>query len=80
MALNELASAWTRADSAGRQAITTATRALDQSLRVNPQGQGESRSRNRRIIFQPPLGVIVEVHPQRSVVNVLHVWTFRRRR
>ena len=78
-ALDELAAAWLRADSALRQAITTATHAIDPLLQVAPNEQGESRANDQRILFQPPLGVTFEVHQEAGVVLVLHVWIVRSR-
>ena len=78
-ALNELASLWTAADSARRQAITTASRAIDLELQRDPQEKGESRPEGRRILLIPPLGVTFRVDVSRSVVWVLHVWQFRER-
>ena len=43
-ALDEPTSLWIRAGSAQRQAITSETRAIDQALRIDPLGSGESRS------------------------------------
>ncbi len=42
-ALDELSECWMQADAAGRGAITAATHAIDQKLRVDPYGEGESR-------------------------------------
>ena len=68
-ALNELAGVWVQADSAQRQAITAATHAIDKRLQTDPPNQGESRSHGQRVLFQPPLGITFEVHPQRSLVG-----------
>jgi hypothetical protein len=78
-ALDNLATAWTRADSAMRQDLTRATREIDRLLQSDPHNQGESRASNRRITFQPPLGVIFEVDSNRPVVRVLFAWSIRRR-
>jgi hypothetical protein len=75
-ALNELAALWTAADSAQRQAITAASHRVDQLLANDPQNQGESRPRGRRILFVPPLGIIFRVDASTQVVFVLHVWRF----
>jgi len=78
-ALNELATLWTQADSALRQAITAATNQIDQELQQDPESKGESREGNERILFVFPLGIRYEVDRQRSIVRVLHVWSYRRR-
>ena len=78
-ALNELAAVWLQADSAQRKAITTAAQAIDKLLQRSPQREGESRAHGQRILFEPPLAVTFEVHPQRSLVRVLHVWSPQRR-
>jgi hypothetical protein len=78
-ALNELAAAWTSADSAQRQAIAAASHRIDQLLRSNPYNQGESRPQGQRIMFQPPLGLTFEVRPQTGEVRVLPVWIVRPR-
>ena len=78
-ALNELAAAWTPADSTQRRAITAASHQIDQLLRSNPQGQGESRPQGHRIMFQLPLGITFEIRLQTGEVRVLHVWIVRPR-
>jgi hypothetical protein len=78
-ALNELAAAWTRADSALRRRITVAAHRLDQRLEVDPQNEGESRPGGDRIMICLPLGCRFHVHPQRSIVRVLRIWGVRRR-
>lgn len=78
-ALDELARAWIEGDGQQRVAITAAVEAIDRVLQVDPESQGESRSGNRRILLQPPLGVVYEIVPRSASVTVVHVWTFRRR-
>lgn len=78
-ALDELASAWMKADESLRQAITAATHTLDQELQANPYRQSESRDDEERVLFAYPLAVQVEVDRQQRIVWVLHVWRFRRR-
>jgi hypothetical protein len=78
-ALNELATIWMQAPSARRQAITAASHAIDQQLANNPQEQGESRPKGRRVQFFPPLGVTYRVDVNNAVVVVIHVWLFRQR-
>lgn len=78
-ALNELATLWTQADSAMRQAITTANNRIDRELQHDPENRGESRGVGGRIYFEFPLGIRFEVDRQQSLVHILHVWSFRRR-
>jgi hypothetical protein len=78
-ALNNLAAAWTNADSAGRQAITAATTVIDRLLSDDPENQGESRNERDRIFFARPLGVTYRVYPSQRVVRVLQLWRFRQR-
>jgi hypothetical protein len=78
-ALNELTTLWTQADSATRQAITAASHRIEQTLRQDPEGVGESRTGNLQVWFVFPLGVRFVVDPQQSVVRIVHVWTYRRR-
>jgi hypothetical protein len=77
-ALDHLASAWMRADSAMRQDITQATQEIDRQLKANPRELGESRASGQRIFFHPPLGVAFEVDVEHSLVRVLFAWSFRR--
>jgi hypothetical protein len=79
-ALNELAMFWTQSDSAGRRAITAATQKVEQRLRVNPRSEGESRSRGRRITFEPPMGVTFRVEADGRTVSVLQLRLFGKRK
>jgi plasmid stabilization system protein ParE len=78
-ALDELTDLWTQADSVLRQAITAASHAVDQRLQADPNGEGESRARGRRITFVPPLAVIFRVEAAGQTVSVLQVRLLRRR-
>jgi plasmid stabilization system protein ParE len=78
-ALDELTRLSTQADSATRQAVTSASHAIDQRLRQNPQQEGESRPRGRRIAFMPPLAVVFRVERDGQTVSVLQIRLFRRR-
>jgi hypothetical protein len=55
--VSDLANSWLQADSELRQAITAASHAVDQRLRNDPNAEGESRPKGRRIVFVPPLAV-----------------------
>ena len=76
-ALDELNVIWLEATSQQRKAITAASHAVDKRLPINPDEQGESRPKGRRIAFFPPLGVTFRVDAQNAVVVVIHVWCFR---
>lgn len=53
IALDELTNLWTQSNSAQRQAITSASHALENRLRRDPANEGESRPGGRRITFVP---------------------------
>ncbi len=78
-ALDELTAIWTRADKAGRKAITAASNEIDQRLRRDPWKQGESRSGGRRILFVRLLIVDYRIEPDGRTVTVLGVREVRRR-
>lgn len=56
-ALDELAAIWTTADSSRRAAVTAATDAIEQRLKLDAANEGESRTGGRRITFAAPLAV-----------------------
>jgi len=78
-ALEELTLIWMQADSALRQAITSATHWIDQELQTDPFEHSESRDNEDRVLFVYPLAGEIEVDLQQRRVWVLHVWRFRRR-
>jgi hypothetical protein len=71
----ELATIWTGASN--RKAVTQAAYVIDQRLASNPENEGESRPKNRRILFCKPLGVLFRVLIDEKLVQVLHVWSFK---
>ncbi len=75
-ALDELAVIWMEADSAARQAITTAAYEIDQRLQSDPNAEGESRPENRRVTFVMPLVVMFRVEAEGNVATVLHIWRY----
>jgi hypothetical protein len=77
VAENQLARLWT--NFADRQAIADAADALDDLLRSDPHGQGESRYGDVRIMFVPPLAALFEIREPDRLVRVLKVWRSRRR-
>ncbi len=78
-ALTDLADAWVEADSAVRQAITTAAHQLEHDLRANPENVGESREEGHRIHFVYPLAATYQVDAAQSVVTILTIRPYRRR-
>lgn len=72
-AINELATIWNQADSAYRQAITEASYDVEQRLQTNPHGEGESRTKGRRMTFVPPLAVTYRIEADGQTVTILHV-------
>ena len=69
LALNELAEVWT--ESTHRDAVTLASRVLDERLERDPLNEGESRNGPNRISFEHPLRVEFRVFPDRLLVEVL---------
>jgi hypothetical protein len=80
IALDELTDLWMQADASQRHAITTASHAIEQRLRSDPAGEGESRSGGRRITFVFPLAVRFQIEADGQTVTVLHVRLFGRRK
>lgn len=73
---SRLANVWLHAPD--RRAVSAAADAIDRLLRNNAQDAGESREGNRRIIHEPPLGVIVSVSIPEQIVLVLDVWRYEK--
>lgn len=71
----ELADVWL--NSPDRGAVTKAAAVIDQLLERDPENQGESRLKGRRILFAAPLAVIYRLHADERKVIVLHIWRFR---
>lgn len=78
-ALDTLTDLWIHGDSGQRQAITAAGHSIEQLLRRDPDNEGESRSKGRRITFVPPLAVLFRVEADGQTVSVLQIRMFRRR-
>jgi hypothetical protein len=72
-ALEDLATIWVDADATMRAAITEAAERVDEML-VSPNEVGESRTEDRRIAFESPLGFTFQIQPVRRRVIVRHVW------
>ncbi|OYV92610.1 MAG: hypothetical protein B7Z73_04890 [Planctomycetia bacterium 21-64-5] len=60
-ASDELTDIWLDGDATDRREVTNATAAIDKALARNPEDCGESRSADRRILFNHPLAVIFQV-------------------
>jgi hypothetical protein len=73
-ARRELAELWVNGDSTLRASITTAAARIDTLLSHSAGDAGESREGNRRIAFEPPLGVAFSIDESRKRAKVLHVW------
>ena len=71
----ELAAVWVRA--ADRAAVTRAAYELERRLRTNPDAEGESRPRGRRVTFERPAGMLFRVYAADHIVRVINVWEFR---
>jgi hypothetical protein len=54
----ELAQIWLNA--ADRSAVTSASNRIDRRLQSNPEDEGESRPNGQRIVFETPLGVLLQ--------------------
>jgi plasmid stabilization system protein ParE len=70
-ALDELARVWV--DATDRDAVTAASHRVEQLLGRDPLGQGESRSGNARVMFDPPLAVVYRVNTARRRVTIFSV-------
>jgi mRNA-degrading endonuclease RelE of RelBE toxin-antitoxin system len=69
-----LADLWVNATN--RRAITDAANEIDKQLGHDPETKGESRSGNRRILLESPLGILFKIDPQDRKVIVLTVWQY----
>jgi plasmid stabilization system protein ParE len=68
----ELAAVWTA--SSRRNDVARAVAAIDRLLELDPPNAGESRAGGRRILIEPPLGVIFRVVG--PTVLVSRVWEY----
>ena len=50
---------------------------IEKQLTSNAGTVGESRSRGRRVLFVPPLGIMYRIEPDGYTVSVLRAWVFR---
>ncbi len=70
---NQLIRLWMGA--ADRLAVRKAADEIERLLANDPMGQGESRSRDVRILFVEPLAVFYAVREQDCIVDVARVWS-----
>ena len=75
--IDELAILWLNPSL--RKAVTNAADKIDILLSGHPAEVGESRSNDRRILFESPLGVTYRIKHADMKVYVLRVWCFRKR-
>lgn len=73
-ALNDLTTLWLNADAKLREAITESAAQIDVILASWPNEVGESRTHDRRIAFEWPLGIIFQIQQPQQRVIVRHVW------
>lgn len=75
--IDELAILWSNPSL--RTAVTNAADRIDLLLSEHPTEVGESRSNDRRILLESPLGVTYRIKDADMKVYVLRVWCFRKR-
>jgi hypothetical protein len=68
----ELAELWLRVRD--RETLTRAGDRIDVVLQTSPSLRGEPHSSQRRILIEPPLGVIFRIEEDDRLVRVLAVW------
>jgi plasmid stabilization system protein ParE len=71
-AFRTLLRAWTAANQP--EAGIRAFDAIEQALSEDAETKGESRDGERRILIDPPLGVIFRARPQTGEVLILDAW------
>lgn len=76
-ALDDLASAWMNADPQQRRVITRAAHLVELDLKVDPEGESESRPGGLRIFFRRPLAVVFEIDEPNGRVVIEQVRVFR---
>lgn len=73
-ARDELTSIWLEANSEDRKRITQSCHFIESNLAYAPNDFGESRDGDRRVGFDPPLGVLYQVVESGQRVRVVSVW------
>jgi hypothetical protein len=66
-------------DESIRDAVRKAIDAFEKDLEQDPLGHGESRPRNRRMMFHHPLGIVYRVIDATRIVRVVSLWRIDRR-
>lgn len=69
---DELAEIWMRAPD--RQAVTASANHIEQMLRDDPWGCGESRGGSLHVVIEEPLAALYEIDDEDYFVHVLKVW------
>jgi hypothetical protein len=59
-----------------RHAIKEAADRIDAALQRSPHDCGESRDAGRRIMLEPPVGILFAVDESERRVRVVSVWQF----
>jgi hypothetical protein len=59
-----------------RNELTDVTNRIDELLERDPLACGESRSPNRRIMFEPPYAVSFFVDEAARIVHVFEIWRY----
>ena len=59
-----------------RHAIKDAADRMDAALQRNPHDCGESRDAGRRMMLEPPVGILFTVDEDQRRGSVLSVWQF----
>ena len=77
-AFRKLEQIWDQADDLGP--AVDAFDEIERRLADDPEHQGESRPRGRRVLIIAPLGVLFRAQPRLKEVYVLDVWSFNQRR
>jgi hypothetical protein len=71
-ALDRLAEMWLAASD--KNDVTDAANQIDQLLAFEPWEHGESREKDVRVFFVPPLAVLYSISDADRLVEVLRVW------
>ena len=72
--MDDLAEIWTQASGVDRERITEAVSVIDRVLKRRAPEAGESREEDRRILFEPPLGINFRVSEEHQTAVIARVW------
>jgi hypothetical protein len=70
-ALGSLAQIWLQADSPTRQAVTDASRQIDNLLSIDPFAKSDSREQRQRVLLVATLGTIFRLEEDEKTISVL---------